>query len=463
MRRLIFSLLLVLPALACAQVTVLADGRVAANGGDRATATAAPLANGVPGNRLGGLGSALDYAGCDTFLALPDRGPNATAWNKALDNTTSYINRFQTLHMSLQPAPAGAPLPMQLRTRLLRTTLLWSDTLLVYGTGRGLGAASGVPALNARFHRFYFTGRSDGFDAAHASDWPRDARLDPESLRLSPDGRSLYVGDEYGPHLYRFDRASGRRTGVITLPAWLAVAHPAPTGRAETRGNARGRVANHGLEGLAITADGRTLFAAVQGALIQDGGAHGGYARLLRIDPASGRVRSYAYPLDRVGGTDAAPRYAGISEVVAVNDHVILVDERGGGGVGTGHPARVKRIYRVDLRDARPVDGLSGAAALAPRAVHKQLFADLVALLGRHGVRPDRVPEKFEGLSFGPDVVVRGRRLHTLWVSTDNDFLARVRATDGTEVDHPDRFLVLGFTDADLPGWQRPRHRCGRR
>ena len=33
------------------------------------------LENGAPANDLGGMGSAITYAGGNTFLALPDRGP----------------------------------------------------------------------------------------------------------------------------------------------------------------------------------------------------------------------------------------------------------------------------------------------------------------------------------------------------------------------------------------------------
>lgn len=47
------------------------------------------LENGVRGDVLGGLGSGLAWAGGDMFLALPDRGPNAVAWNASVDNTTS--------------------------------------------------------------------------------------------------------------------------------------------------------------------------------------------------------------------------------------------------------------------------------------------------------------------------------------------------------------------------------------
>src|SRR3954470_17810995 len=46
----------------------------------------APLENGLPANILGGIGSALAWAGNNTFLAAPDRGPNATAYNSAVDD-----------------------------------------------------------------------------------------------------------------------------------------------------------------------------------------------------------------------------------------------------------------------------------------------------------------------------------------------------------------------------------------
>src|SRR5476651_795085 len=61
---------------------------------DFATQTAGLLENGVPGNRLGGLGSGLTYIGGDLFLALPDRGPNAVSFNACTDDTVAYINRL---------------------------------------------------------------------------------------------------------------------------------------------------------------------------------------------------------------------------------------------------------------------------------------------------------------------------------------------------------------------------------
>src|SRR5450432_3417025 len=59
------------------------------------------LENGVPANSLGGFGSAIAYASGNTFLALPDRGPNAVPFDDAIDNTASYVNRFHTIEMKL--------------------------------------------------------------------------------------------------------------------------------------------------------------------------------------------------------------------------------------------------------------------------------------------------------------------------------------------------------------------------
>lgn len=38
----------------------------------------------------------------NTFLAIPDRGPNATPYNVNVDDTTSYITHFQTFSLYQQ-------------------------------------------------------------------------------------------------------------------------------------------------------------------------------------------------------------------------------------------------------------------------------------------------------------------------------------------------------------------------
>src|SRR5262249_3089662 len=80
---------------------------------DRATDFAGltdTLENGLSQSILGGIGSGLTWAGGTTFLAVPDRGPNATPYTNgaAIDNTSSFIARFETVDLSLTPsAPAS--------------------------------------------------------------------------------------------------------------------------------------------------------------------------------------------------------------------------------------------------------------------------------------------------------------------------------------------------------------------
>lgn len=415
---------------------LLAIGSINAGGADLSTPTAGPLENGVAGNLLGGMGSGLAWAGGSTFLATPDRGPNATAYNPLVDDTSSYIARFQTVTMGLTANTSGSGLKFALAPTLAATTLLSSPTALVYGSGAlGTGSFNGVnytlgdgtPTLNAIDNIHYFTGRSDGFDPSQSSSNPNNARLDPESIRVSNDGKSIFVSDEYGPYIYQFDRATGSRIASFALPANLAVSNLSARGDLEISGNSSGRVANKGMEGLAITPDGKTLVGIMQAPLEQDSNK---VVRIVSIDIASGVTHEYAYQLTSGSG---------VSEIVALSATEFVVDERDGKGLGDGSKAVVKQLYKIDLAGAEDVTALSGD--LSSKAVNKTLFIDLVAALKEHGLKADAIPSKIEGLAFGNDVMVDGILNHTLFVANDNDFLASAGSNN---------FYVFGISDADL-------------
>jgi hypothetical protein len=435
-----------------ADVTLIAIGALSGNAADKSTRTAGGLENGVAGNLLGGMGSGLAYAGCNNFIAIPDRGPNAVPYNGSVDDTTSYINRFQTLELRLLPAAPGSSLPFILSPLLKATTLLSSKTPLVYGSGTSLSLAGGAPALN-KPNAHYFSGRSDNFDAAKLSTDSLDGRLDPEGVRVSSDGKSLFISDEYGPYVYRFDRATGRRVGVFTLPAKFAVSHLSSAGAAEIGDNTAGRVANKGMEGLAIAPDGMTLFGAMQSPLIQDGGTNAAVTRIVRIDIATGATHEFAYALTNIGSA-ANPKYGTVSEIVAINDHEFLVDERDGKGRGDNSNAAFKRLFRIDLANATEVSGLSGASNLLPWAVPKQLFLDVVGALNAYGIGSKDIPAKLEGVAFGPDTLVDGALKHTIFVANDNDFIGTVvDSNHPAGIDNPNQFFVFAVDDADLPNF----------
>ena len=431
---------------------------------DLSTATAGPLENNAAGNTLGGIGSGLAWAGGNTFLALPDRGPNATTYNSLVDNTTSYLTRFQTVSLNLTPN-AGGPQPFTLTPSLNATTLFSSATPLTYGdgslgTGMGVGPGnvtgsltlgSGVPSLNATNNTNYFSGRSDNFNAALNSGNPANARLDPEGIRVANQGASVFIADEYGPYVYQFDRTTGQRIRTYTLPSGAVpnnfdITNLSSQGSVEIAGNTSGRVANKGMEGLAITPDGKTLVGMMQSPLIQDGGDGGRVQRIVTIDVATGATHEYAYD-NRIGNKNY-----NISEIVALNDHQFLVDERDGKGLGDGSLAVVKQIYQIDISGADDVSGISGETNLLAKAVPKKLFLDLRILLNANGIADNMIPAKIEGLAFGMDVVDTGQVWHTLYVANDNDFLSTATPNGSTTpVANPNMFYVVGFKDSDLP------------
>ena len=435
--------------------TLIAAGTINSQFRDLSLRTEGLLENGAPGNRLGGMGSALAYAGGETFLFLPDRGPNAASYAAGAnrDNTTSYIPRFQTvtMHLSANDAydetklgTAGYPLLSHVITpNVQATTLLSSPTQLNYGT-----STDGAPKLNKKGY-FYFSGRSDLFDATLPSTNPANGRLDPEGIRVARDGNSVFITDEYGPYLYQFNRATGRRVRAYNLPSYYAVAKPGPVGVTETSSNTSGRTDNKGMESLAITPDGNTLVGMMQQNLIQDTKK---FLRIITLDTKTGNVKKeFAYKVTTGSSS---------SDILAINDHEFLVLERDGNGLGDNPTtpssvttAATKAFYKIDIdTPAADITGMEKISS-TQTTVTKTLFLDLVTeIKAKTGVSAADFPPKFEGAAFGQDITIKGTKYHTLYVVTDNDFLPEIVDTNNAAPgkDNPNRIYVFAFTDADL-------------
>jgi hypothetical protein len=383
-----------------------------------------------------------------------------------VDDTTSYIPRVHTFNLSLAPSfDQASGLPFTLTPMLVDTMLLSSPSPLFYSSGTGLGfqidgitpLGSGAPALNAVNHTFYFSGRSDNFDPTLPSTNPNNGRLDSEGIRVSNNGKFVYISDEYGPFVYAFNRSTGKRVRTYTLPENLAINFPSPNGDTEINvtNNPVGRIANKGMEGLAITPDGSMLVGIMQANLEQD---LKGNLRIVTIDVGSGETHEYAYKL-----TDGS----GVSEIVAVNNHQFLVDERDGAGLGdkplltdTATAAKFKKLYLIDLDGATDVTQVFALPSLGVVPVTKTLFLDMVSKLTAAGLNAKLIPAKLEGVAFGQDVVIGGETRHTLYVANDNDFQATVAdplklPADTTRgfILNPNKFFVFAFSDSELPGY----------
>jgi len=175
------------------------------------------------------------------------------------------------------------------------------------------------------------------------------AHLDPESFVRLADG-SFWIGDEFGPSLIHVD-ATGHVTGpAIDIPVvpelksfaresqiLMTPDHPALRHQAEADHLAN-LPRSGGIEGLALTPNGKFIYASVEKAMVEDPSRT--RRVILQFDPADGTFTGQ-YKLYDVDAPDVS-----IASLEAVSNTVMLVLERDG---GEGESAVIKRIYKVDL------------------------------------------------------------------------------------------------------------------
>lgn len=241
--------------------------------------------------------------------------------------------------------------------------------------------------------------------------------IDSEGLVRAADG-SFWVSDEYGPHIVHFD-ATGRTierinpfgtgTGGRKIPAVLST-----------------RKANRGMEGLAITPDGKTLVGMMQSPMYNPSKSAVSNSTILRIltfDIATGATKQYVYLMDNATLT-------GVSDIVAVTATTFLTIERDGlyGGAAT-NPAAFKKVFKIDLSAATDIsDAANGANGKLYSGKTVEQLNDLAGLQGA-GITPvsktlvldllKDLPtvyphDKAEGLALLPDNI--------LAISNDDDF-----------------------------------------
>ena len=227
-------------------------------------------------------------------------------------------------------------------------------------------------------------------NARHAQ--PHVAVPDPEALRVLPSGEWLWSSEGdfkrgFGPELNAM-RPDGTWLRRFRLPPELQYG--------------QGPRDNLTFEGLAVSPDGRTVWASMEGPLQQDGPlpTHerpGAPVRITAFDAATGQpLRQITYQPDALPAAAPAPRAAvnGISEILADGANHLLVLERSwvlGHGFGA-------RLYRIAIDDA----------------LHKTLVLDF-STLGLPTL------DNLEGMTWAPPLpdAPGGRRV-LLFISDDN-------------------------------------------
>ena len=316
--------------------------------------------------------------------------------------------------------------------------------------------------------------------------------LDPEALVLLPDG-SFFIGDEYGPYLYRFS-ATGQMLGAIRPPDALipirkgvqnfSSNNPGPGAHAPTpRDPDIGRQNNQGFEGLALTPDGRTLVAILQSATRQDGGnafPTRQYTRMLFYDisnPAQPRLtRHLVVPLPTFTDAKGRRQVAAQSEMLAIdNERFLLLCRDASSGYGLKDAKSVfRQIELIDTRDATNLIGMAyeGVTPVAPGGklvdgIKPATLATIVDLndnaqlakFGLHNGEPNdrnNLSEKWEAMALLPLLDPARPRDFFLFIANDNDFMTQngfqvgTAYKDASGVDVDTMFLVFHLTVPEL-------------
>jgi hypothetical protein len=171
------------------------------------------------------------------------------------------------------------------------------------------------------------------------------------------------------------------------------------------------------FEGLSFAVDGKTLWASMEAPLYQDGPlasvSGGAMARISRFTRSGELLAQYAYPVDAIPAAPGPGKVGdnGVSEILAVNQHALLVLERSAVQDAEGAYRNHVRVYEMDTAGASDVRGLASLAGADYRPAAKRLLLDLDTL----GIRLDNL----EAISWGHRLA-NGH--DTLMIVSDDNF-----------------------------------------
>ena len=384
------------------------------------------------------------------FYMLPDRGFNVTG-------TSDYRARVNKLFITFKPLDDPAAVPGAQRQNSVAATL--TDTILLTDA-----AGQSLTGLDPDGIRRAANGFPDLPQASNGR-----VSIDSESLALLPDG-GFFIGDEYGPYVYRFS-PTGRLLAAIRPPeAFLpkrkgkdhfASNNPGPGAQASDPPDPEtGRANNQGFEGLTLTPPGgKFLVVALQSATRQDGGTSPEtrrYSRLLYYDVADRErprlVREYVVPLPLFESADGERRVAAQSELLALDETFFLLLCRDSGN-GYGTDGATSRYRSIDLLDTSRATNIAGSRydgtvpvapngklvdGVVPATITRYIDINETAELqkfGLHNGEPNdrnNLSEKWEGMALAPALDPANPNDYFLFVTNDNDFITQNGYQAGT-------------------------------
>ena len=244
---------------------------------------------------------------------------------------------------------------------------------------------------------------------------------DPEALRYNPKNNEMVWSSE-GERIVRngvsilndpsinLIQAAGKLIDTFSLPVNMRMST-----------SASGPRQNGVFEALTFSDDFKTLYVCTEEPIYEDGDRAGlfdssGWVRITKYDMNTKLpVAQYAYAIDPVVQEPISEhlyKVNGVTDILAVNKHQLLITER---SFSIGRLGCNVRVYLADLSEAENIMGVPSLKETPPQ---KPLRKKLLLNMDKLG----RLVDNVEGATFGP-VLSNGKR--SLLFVTDDNFDAR--------------------------------------
>lgn len=355
-----------------------------------------------------GVGSSLTHLPGDpdnVYYSTADRGPNGEV---EVDGETRRTFPLESYTPSLYKIEIADG-----KINVLETIPLKVDgTDPVTGTER----ITGLPNIEGRDETPYdaSAGKLLAYDPYGA---------DIEGLAYNAKDDTFWISEEYGPSILQVKR-DGTVLQRIVPQGWASqVDSPAVPVKEAIPAAYMNLRSNRGAEAVGITPDGKWMFMAMQSPL-RNPDKSTDNSRQLRIlklnletlEPAA----EFVYMAeDAAQFNDLKQSDIVISDLVAVNEHTLLIDER---DKNAGDKAQLKRIYEADLSTAANVLGQYDTASSGGKTLEQMTAADLK----ESGIMPVAKRTVIDAVEFGfPYEKIEGLSLingNTIAIINDNDF-----------------------------------------
>lgn len=247
--------------------------------------------------------------------------------------------------------------------------------------------------------------------------------LDLEGLAYNPKDGTFWLSEEYGPSIVQVKKDGTILQRLVPKGMSTMLKSPAVPLKEVLPASYLNRRQNRGIEAVSITPDGKWMFAAMQSPLRNPDKSvdNSRNLRILKIDMATLKpVAEYAYITeDALQFKDLKQSDIVISDLFAVNEHTLLIDER---DKNTGNKAQLKQIYATDLSTATNILGSYDTTVKSGKTLEQMDMTELA----QQGISIPTKRSVLDAVSFKyPYEKIEGITLlhgQTLVMINDNDF-----------------------------------------